>query len=437
MEMTPTRNRSGWLCLYSFSYGRFWAFTALTQLEMKDRSAEHLGFRIKLEKITTKAQHYLSKICHASRLSSGRRLRAPERREVLPPVTLNQPFAFLSLTRPTIMKKSSLLRGFATMGIATSFLTLTFVAPAQVPFSGGAYIQNFDTLAQSGTANAWTDNTTLPGWYAGQSAGTFAGYNGGTGSSTAGALYSLGSAAVPGDRALGSLASNGTGNFGYGVRFANDTAQTITNITVTYTGEQWRNGGNTTPQTLSFSYRVSNSPITTPDAPNTGSWTSVSALSFTSPIATSSGAALDGNVAANRHVFSSIELTGASVAPGQEIFLRWLDLNDAGNDHGLAVDDLSVTFNSITSVTNPPQITTQPQSRTNNAGTVATFTVVADGTALNYQWRLNDVDLFNGVKVNGATSPTLTVSSVLANDAGITLSLSTTARARSPAWSRL
>src|SRR5437879_11773869 len=40
---------------------------------------------------------------------------------------------------------------------------------------GGPYIsittlgtpitQNFDTLATSGTANAWADDTTLPGWY--------------------------------------------------------------------------------------------------------------------------------------------------------------------------------------------------------------------------------------------------------------------------------
>jgi hypothetical protein len=32
------------------------------------------------------------------------------------------------------------------------------------------------------------------------------------------------------------------------------------------------------------------------------------------------------------------------VNPGQEIFLRWLDIDDSGNDHGLAVDDFSVRF---------------------------------------------------------------------------------------------
>ena len=28
----------------------------------------------------------------------------------------------------------------------------------------------------------------------------------------------------------------------------------------------------------------------------------------------------------------------------EEIFLRWLDIDDSGNDHGLGVDDFSITF---------------------------------------------------------------------------------------------
>src|SRR4030095_15196591 len=31
------------------------------------------------------------------------------------------------------------------------------------------------------------------------------------------------------------------------------------------------------------------------------------------------------------------------VPNGQEIWIRWEDVNDAGNDHGLAIDDLSIT----------------------------------------------------------------------------------------------
>src|SRR5205807_8782911 len=152
----------------------------------------------------------------------------------------------------------------------------------------------------------------------------------------AGSIYSFGAAAAT-ERALGSIGSGGPGNLAYGVRFMNDTSQTITNITVSYTGEQWRNGGNTAVQTLAFSYFISNSPILTSDAGNVNSWVHVSTLDFNTPTVGATGAALDGNGAANRQVFSSVPLTGVSVSPGQEIFLRWFDTNDAGNDHGVAV----------------------------------------------------------------------------------------------------
>ena len=102
-------------------------------------------------------------------------------------------------------------------------------------------------MASTGTANTWTDNSTLPGWYASKTSGTGApavgSYRAGTGTDTTGALYSFGIAGMNPvtDRALGSVASGTPGNFG--VRFQNDTAQAITNITISYTGEQWRNGG--------------------------------------------------------------------------------------------------------------------------------------------------------------------------------------------------
>ena len=127
----------------------------------------------------------------------------------------------------------------------------------------------------------------MPGWYASQSiSGPAVGtYRAGTGSSTAGALYSFGVAGVNPvtDRALGSIASGTPGNFAYGVRFQNDTAQAITNITISYTGEQWRNGGNVNVQTLAFSYFISNNPITSSDVAGANAWVSFNSLSFNSP----------------------------------------------------------------------------------------------------------------------------------------------------------
>jgi hypothetical protein len=69
----------------------------------------------------------------------------------------------------------------------------------------------------------------------------------------------------------------------------------------------------------------------------------------------------------------------------------------------------------------PPVITTQPLSRTNLAGTTATFAVVASGTEpLSYQWIKNATNcLADGGNFSGAATPTLTISNVLVGDEGV------------------
>ena len=61
----------------------------------------------------------------------------------------------------------------------------------------------------------------------------------------------------------------------------------------------------------------------------------------------------------------------------------------------------------------PPSITTQPANQTVNVGQVATFSVVATGTApLTYQWQKN------GTPISGATSASYTTPATTANDNG-------------------
>jgi hypothetical protein len=195
----------------------------------------------------------------------------------------------------------------------------------------GSYAQDFDTLANSGSANVWADDGTLAGWYATEDE-----YRASTGSSTAGALYSFGDAGSA-ERALGSLASGTTGTIHYGARFVNDTGLTVTSLTVTYTGEQWRDSGNTSQHTLEFSFQVG----ATVDDLTSGTWTDVDALDFTGPAASGSSGALDGNAAANRTTLS--QAIAIAIPPGQEIMLRWTDVNDDGSDHGLGIDDLAIS----------------------------------------------------------------------------------------------
>ncbi|WP_238361004.1 endonuclease/exonuclease/phosphatase family protein [Iningainema tapete] len=203
------------------------------------------------------------------------------------------------------------------------------------------YSQNFDSLLNSGSNNTWTDNSTIVGWYSNKIT-----YNAGTGSSNTGALYSLG-AASSNERALGSVASGSTETIYYGARFVNNTTSTISTLNISYVGEQWRNGGNTTAQKLDFQYQIGATNLTS------GTWTDFNALDFTGPIATATAGALDGNATANRTTLSST-LSSLNLTPGQEIWLRWRDINDAGNDHGLGIDDFSISTGGVTPPTVPP-----------------------------------------------------------------------------------
>jgi hypothetical protein len=164
------------------------------------------------------------------------------------------------------------------------------IAPGQILISAGTYTQNFNSLAASGTSNPWVDNSTLPGWYASRSAGgpAVATYRADGGTSIAGALYSYGTGTAA-DRALGTIASATPGDLAFGVRFTNDSAVTVTNLQLSYAGEEWRNGGNGESNSLAFAYRIGTG-LTNSDAANANAWTSASALSFVAPTVSTNGA---------------------------------------------------------------------------------------------------------------------------------------------------
>lgn len=219
---------------------------------------------------------------------------------------------------------------------------------AQVSYTGGVYSQNFDTLP--GTTNntlnsTWTDNTTLPGWYAnkttfsvtdGTVGGTAATFDATSSANNVG-LFSFGTASST-DRALGSRATSqvaGNDPVLYGVRLVNNTSQTLTRFTVIYTGEQWFASTQSAAHTLLLDYQLGATAI------SSGTWTPITAGTFTAPISTGTTArALAGNTAANRTVKQFV-VTGISWAPGAELWVRFRDANESGNEQGLGVDDFS------------------------------------------------------------------------------------------------
>ena len=62
---------------------------------------------------------------------------------------------------------------------------------------------------------------------------------------------------------------------------------------------------------------------------------------------------------ANRTAVSAT-ITGLTWAPGQTLVLRWTDVNDGGNDDGLAIDDLSLSTPVSTGYILPSVVYTTP-----------------------------------------------------------------------------
>lgn len=235
-----------------------------------------------------------------------------------------------------------------------SLTTLCFpsMASAQISYttSGSTYTQDFNTLIQTGTNQTWTNNSTLSGWwlYRQPTPGTdITTYNAGTGSSNAGNFYSFGASATDADRSLGGVASGGAyfGNPPTGtvagwiaVSFTNNSGESLTSLTVNYNGEQWRDGGATTPnaQTMVMEYGFGASFTTV------ATWTPAGAsFNFVSPVFvnTGSGAAVDGNVAGMvAGLGGTINTTWNN---GDTLWIRFIENNDAGNDHGLSLDNFS------------------------------------------------------------------------------------------------
>ncbi|WP_407521112.1 HYR domain-containing protein [Lacibacter sp. MH-610] len=209
------------------------------------------------------------------------------------------------------------------------------------------YSQNFNTLsspASTTTGLSWTNNSTIVGWYLfnkdNTAITTYGAENGNSGNAT----YNSYGASSNTERALGSLGSGGTywgspssGSVaGYmALALTNATGSTINSITVRFNGEQWRNGGNTTAQSMSVQYGfgATFSSVTT--------WNNTPAgFSFTSPVATATAAAVDGNVAGRVNNLGG-SLNSIGWTSGSTLWIRWVENNDAGNDHALAIDDLT------------------------------------------------------------------------------------------------
>jgi len=227
-------------------------------------------------------------------------------------------------------------------------------AATPISFSGTNYTQNFDSLPYTGTPPTFTsvgpndvptsvEGVGLTGWSFYQLAtsptAAFFISDGATNNSFGsmnGGLYSFG-AIDDVERSLGSIASS-SNIYSFGATFTNDTATTLTSFTLSFTGEEWRDGS-TNPNTLTFAYSLGATNVAG------GGFKPASALNFVSPVNTG-GNQVNGNLPKYQTAVSST-VSGFFWEPGTTLTIRWTDANDGGNDAGVAIDNL--TFGATTS----------------------------------------------------------------------------------------
>jgi hypothetical protein len=225
----------------------------------------------------------------------------------------------------------------ATIGVGLA-LAVAPAAKAQVPIevteANTTFKQNFNTLAPSGSNSA----TTLPPGVIFAEAGTGADttYSANDGTVLNPNTYSFGLGTNL-DRAFGEITGTLQSIVGFG--FHNATGAPITGVLIGYSGEQWRLGSSAAPvDKLDAQYSLGGAA-----AINSGAFTDIDELDFSSPEnAPGSVGALNGNSAANRTVFEPFWVP-ASVPPGALLWIRWIPVNAAGNNDGLAIDDVTIT----------------------------------------------------------------------------------------------
>ena len=240
-------------------------------------------------------------------------------------------------------------------------LILTFLSFGQISITslGTAITQDFNSLANTGTSSA------VPSGWSFLETGTGSNtiYAADPGSATGGNTYSYGSTSST-ERAFGGLQSGSVTPL-IGASFTNNTSSTITSLTISYTGEQWRLGTAGRVDRLDFSYGINATSLTA------GTYVLAPSLNFTAPTTTGTVGAIDGNLAANKTVIS-FAITNITINSGSTFWIKWTDFNASGADDGLSIDDFLITANGGGADVTPPTVTTLTPA--DNATNVSTNT---------------------------------------------------------------
>ncbi|MCX6935252.1 MAG: DUF5011 domain-containing protein, partial [Verrucomicrobia bacterium] len=135
----------------------------------------------------------------------------------------------------------------------------------------------------------------------------------------------------------------------FGALITNTTGETIANLKLSLKGEFWRSSTGSSNNVLTFGYGKINGTTV-----NTSNFLTVSSNIFSlvglningpAPVAPSgsSNGPLDGNDPTNQVTLTSVSIPLVLQA-GESAFLRWEDAKDGSYDGGLAIDDLTLTY---------------------------------------------------------------------------------------------
>jgi len=281
----------------------------------------------------------------------------------------------------------------------TNYIVVTNTSPTSnagaIAVTGVPYIENFDSMGPNGT-------NTPPGWYVGVGTGAISGTNVtvSSGAAGSGGNYNFGSSGSS-DRALGSLAANSTQRDTEG-RFMNVAGSSIVSFVISYSGEHWRAGGQSSgSNVLAMQYSTDGTNFTAMGAQ----------FNFNAPLNSGSANALDGNAASNRVTGIGGAYTPAtSITNGQVFYLRWADAGHRSAGDAMAIDDLAMSF----TLTNAPA----PAAGFSGGPTsgVAPLTVAFSNLssgATSYSWDFGD----------GNTSGSLNPANTYSNAGSYTVSL--------------
>jgi hypothetical protein len=279
---------------------------------------------------------------------------------------------------------------------------------AQIIIStNGVYTQDFGNT----DITSWINNSTFLGWYSTHTSINHENITNSAPTNTGG-FYSY-ECNGNNDQKIGSRPSNSVpGAVGtyirYGVRFINNSGQTITRIRITFTAFQFSLAENDgVINSLEFHYRISNTAITNLTS---GTYTSVPQLWYQLPNNDTGGNSnqLLGYPCTVYTTFD--ECLNITINHGEEIMLRWSDRNDANNDHHNGIDDVTISFYTNTPENSSSCVSPLPI-------TLSEFSVKKDKEKSLIQWttiseinndyfvveRSNDAENFHEIsKVKGA-----------------------------------